>query len=70
MYIYTSMPPYVCTKMKLAIFTQTSSIKSFGDDYHIIFQPCTVTAHWHKGTTFMIQFDETVIARDKAFDAR
>ncbi|XP_028401143.1 trafficking protein particle complex subunit 5-like [Dendronephthya gigantea] len=31
---------------------------------------CKVTAHWHKGTTFMIQFDEAVIARDKAFDAR
>ncbi|XP_008468749.2 trafficking protein particle complex subunit 5-like isoform X1 [Diaphorina citri] len=25
----------------------------------------TVTAHWHKGTTYMIQFDEQVIARDK-----
>ena len=33
-------------------------------------QHCKVTAHWHKGTTFMIQFDESVIARDKAFDAR
>ncbi|CAB4012322.1 trafficking particle complex subunit 5-like [Paramuricea clavata] len=37
----------------------------FGCNFH-----CKVTAHWHKGTTFMIQFDESVIARDKAFDAR
>ncbi|XP_078485132.1 trafficking protein particle complex subunit 5-like [Ciona intestinalis] len=27
--------------------------------------PCKVTAHWHKGTTLMIKFDESVIARDK-----
>lgn len=27
--------------------------------------PAKVTAHWHKGTTFMIEFDESVLARDK-----
>ncbi|XP_056143413.1 trafficking protein particle complex subunit 5-like isoform X1 [Lampris incognitus] len=29
-----------------------------------------VTAHWHKGTTLMIKFDESVIARDKTLDGR
>lgn len=27
--------------------------------------PAKVSAHWHKGTTFMVKFDEQVIARDK-----
>lgn len=31
----------------------------------ILLQPAKVTAHWHKGTTFMIEFDESVLARDK-----
>lgn len=34
------------------------------------FQPAKVTAHWHKGTTFMIKFDESVIARDKIVEGR
>ena len=25
-----------------------------------------VSAHWHKGTTFMVKFEEEVIARDRA----
>ncbi|XP_075228279.1 trafficking protein particle complex subunit 31 [Lycorma delicatula] len=29
-----------------------------------------VTAHWHKGTTYMVQFDESVIARDKQMEER
>lgn len=29
-----------------------------------------VTAHWHKGTTYMLQFDEAVIARDKQLEER
>lgn len=29
-----------------------------------------VTAHWHKGTTYMLQFDEAIIARDKQLDER
>ncbi|CAB0034138.1 unnamed protein product [Trichogramma brassicae] len=29
-----------------------------------------VTAHWHKGTTYMIKFDEAVIARDKQLEDR
>ncbi|KAG8249759.1 Trafficking protein particle complex subunit 5 [Homalodisca vitripennis] len=29
-----------------------------------------VTAHWHKGTTYMVQFDEAVIARDKQMEER
>lgn len=28
--------------------------------------PAKVSAHWHKGTTFMVKFEEGVIARDKA----
>ena len=27
--------------------------------------PAKVTTHWHKGTTFMIQFNESVIEREK-----
>ena len=26
--------------------------------------PATVTVHWHKGTTFLIKFDDSVIARE------
>lgn len=29
-----------------------------------------VTAHWHKGTTYMIKFDESVILRDKQMEER
>ncbi|XP_077981505.1 trafficking protein particle complex subunit 5-like [Glandiceps talaboti] len=32
--------------------------------------PAKVTAHWHKGTTLMIKFEESVIARDKSLDTR
>ncbi|XP_045160600.1 trafficking protein particle complex subunit 5-like [Mercenaria mercenaria] len=32
--------------------------------------PAKVTVHWHKGTTFMIKFDESVIARDKLVDGK
>ncbi|KAH3737633.1 hypothetical protein DPMN_044226 [Dreissena polymorpha] len=35
-----------------------------------VFQPAKVTAHYHKGTTFMIKFDESVIARDKLLDGK
>lgn len=30
--------------------------------------PAKVTAHWHNGTTFMVKFEERVIARDKLID--
>ena len=30
--------------------------------------PAKVTAHWHKGTTFMVKFEDHVIARDKSSD--
>jgi len=30
--------------------------------------PAKVSAHWHKGTTFMVKFEESVIARDKAIE--
>uniref|UniRef100_A0A1B6CK81 Trafficking protein particle complex subunit 5 n=1 Tax=Clastoptera arizonana TaxID=38151 RepID=A0A1B6CK81_9HEMI len=30
----------------------------------------TVTVHWHKGTTYLVQFDESVIARDKQMEER
>ncbi|KFP04737.1 Trafficking protein particle complex subunit 5, partial [Calypte anna] len=32
--------------------------------------PAKVTAHWHKGTTLMIKFEENVIARDKSLEGR
>nr|CAG4645223.1 EOG090X0H7V [Leptodora kindtii] len=32
--------------------------------------PAKVTAHWHKGTTYMIKFDEAVVARDKQLECR
>ncbi|XP_049783583.1 trafficking protein particle complex subunit 5-like [Schistocerca nitens] len=30
--------------------------------------PAKVTTHWHNGTTYMIQFEESVIARDKQLE--
>nr|ACO14934.1 Trafficking protein particle complex subunit 5 [Caligus clemensi] len=30
--------------------------------------PAKVSAHWHKGTTFMVKFQDHVIARDKLID--
>jgi len=35
-----------------------------------LFQPAKVTTHWHKGTTFLIKFDESVILRDKQVEGR
>lgn len=32
--------------------------------------PCKVTAHWHKGTTYMVKFEDYVIARDKQLEDR
>ncbi|KAK2160175.1 hypothetical protein LSH36_138g00024 [Paralvinella palmiformis] len=32
--------------------------------------PAKVTTHWHKGTTFLIKFDESVILRDKQVEGR
>ncbi|CAG9132614.1 unnamed protein product [Plutella xylostella] len=32
--------------------------------------PAKVTAHWHKGTTYMVKFDDVVISRDKTLDDR
>ncbi|XP_064477294.1 trafficking protein particle complex subunit 5-like [Ornithodoros turicata] len=32
--------------------------------------PAKVTAHWYKGTTFMIKFEDSVIARDKSLETR
>ena len=30
--------------------------------------PCKVTAHYHKGTTYMCKFEDFVISRDKQLD--
>lgn len=38
--------------------------------FNISFQPAKVTAHWHKGTTYMVKFEESVIARDKHLEER
>ncbi|NXF97267.1 TPPC5 protein, partial [Eubucco bourcierii] len=32
--------------------------------------PAKVSAHWHKGTTLMIKFEEAVIAREKSLEGR
>ncbi|XP_071444182.1 trafficking protein particle complex subunit 5 [Hetaerina americana] len=32
--------------------------------------PAKVTAHWHKGTTYMVKFDDLVITRDKQLEDR
>ncbi|KAK6620775.1 hypothetical protein RUM43_011070 [Polyplax serrata] len=32
--------------------------------------PAKVTGHWHKGTTYMIKFEEHVVAREKQLDER
>ncbi|XP_026478004.1 trafficking protein particle complex subunit 5-like [Ctenocephalides felis] len=32
--------------------------------------PAKVSAHWHNGTTYMVKFDESVIARDKQLEDR
>lgn len=32
--------------------------------------PAKVSTHWHKGTTFMIKFEDSVIARDKALEGK
>ncbi|KGL85609.1 Trafficking protein particle complex subunit 5, partial [Tinamus guttatus] len=32
--------------------------------------PAKVTAHWHKGTTLMIKFDEAVVARERGLEGR
>lgn len=32
--------------------------------------PAKVTAHWHKGTTYMINFEESVVARDKQLEEK
>lgn len=37
---------------------------------YLTFQTAKVTAHWHKGTTYMVTFEESVIAKDKQLDER
>ena len=32
--------------------------------------PAAVTVHWHKGTTFLIKFEDSVIEREKALDGK
>ncbi|KAF7268924.1 trafficking protein particle complex subunit 31 [Rhynchophorus ferrugineus] len=32
--------------------------------------PAKVSAHWHKGTTYMIKFDDSVLARDNQVEDR
>jgi hypothetical protein len=33
-------------------------------------QTAKVTAHWHKGTTYMVKFDDVVVSRDKQLEER
>ncbi|XP_055313042.1 trafficking protein particle complex subunit 5 [Sitodiplosis mosellana] len=32
--------------------------------------PCKVTAHWHKGTTYMVKFEDHVISRDRQLEEK
>uniref|UniRef100_U5EY29 Trafficking protein particle complex subunit 5 n=1 Tax=Corethrella appendiculata TaxID=1370023 RepID=U5EY29_9DIPT len=32
--------------------------------------PCQVSAHWHKGTTYMVKFEDHVISRDKQYEEK
>lgn len=32
------------------------------------FKPAKVTAHWHKGTTYMLKFDDEVLLREKQME--
>lgn len=55
-----------------AILTDANFVSTFSTFLKVLlyFQPCKVTVHWHKGTTYVIEFDESVIVRDKALEAR
>ena len=53
------------------IVDSTASLCNCTTDVHVCcLQPAKVTAHWHKGTAFVIKFDESVIARDKLIEGR
>lgn len=47
-------------KLRNVICTETNSY----------LQPAKVTAHWHKGTTYMVKFGDSVITRDKQLEDR
>lgn len=55
-----------------AILTDANFVSAFFivPEVVLYLQPCKVTVHWHKGTTYVIEFDESVIARDKALETR
>ena len=70
---------FVCLQIiPIALFTQRINLMLIFHNFKyslalaILFrlQPAKVTAHWHKGTTFMIKFDESVIVRDKMVEGR
>ena len=47
-------------KLRNITYTETNSY----------LQPAEVTAHWHKGTTYMVKFEDSVITRDKQLEDR
>lgn len=53
-----------------AMFSHSESLNIISGVIFCCVQPAKVTVHWHKGTCFMIKFDESVIARDKMIDSR
>ncbi|VDM96842.1 unnamed protein product [Thelazia callipaeda] len=60
-----------CLKLYIFIlYSDTVFNFTFERDMHQLFQasnfPCKVSAHWHDGTTYIIQFDRLVIARENA----
>jgi len=64
----------VATNQRASAETLSLTVRSFLFFFFRLFpvetQPAKVTAHWHKGTTYMIKFDESVIARDKQLEGR
>lgn len=55
---------FVSTDQQTEVFWLSDVVFSY------IFQPCEVSAHWHKGTTYMVKFEESVIARDRQLEEK
>lgn len=62
----------ICMKLYLINLNVTLTIllKMILFIYFFFLQNAKVTAHWHKGTTYMVKFEDYVITRDKQMDER
>jgi len=61
------MPEYCAFSIKLLFFKLRNVTYTETNSY---LQPAKVTAHWHKGTTYMVKFEDSVITRDKQLEDR